>query len=296
MGEPIVDGRDGLIRALARVVEPFHAITYYSREMSDLTAEGYRGWWHAYFGYRPAPMGAVSAATVTAAFYNFAPRMVSRAVPGVWEIRSPEATTALRLARVTEAMARIFPPSSPLVDPAAVAEAAAIIRPVGDAAAAGHPVFAGYAELDWPEDDLVALWHGCTVLREFRGDAHNLALASSEVDGVESHVLMAGRGHGNQRTITNIRGWTDDEWAAAVERLAQRGWVNGGGSLTERGANARSEIEDLTDRFTAEPVRLMGEEETSRLIAILGPLVDHLAGRIDEIESSYLAGPATSSR
>jgi len=275
MGEAIVDGSDSTARAVARVAEPFHAVSYYSRELTDLTDVGYKGWWHAYFGYRPAPMGAVSAAAVTAAFYNFAPRMVERAVPGVWEIRSPADTTALRLSRVEAALQRIF--GADESTRSAATEAVELIRPAGESPVAGRPVYAGYASLDWPEDPVVGLWHGCTLLREYRGDSHNIALADAEVDGVESHVLMAGRGYGNKPTITAIRGWTDDEWDAAAGRLRSRGWVDGEGSLTEAGHTARTGIERATDRLMGDPVGRMGSDGSERLIGLLRPLVDQLA-------------------
>lgn len=279
MGEAIVDGSDGMARALARVAEPFHAVTYYSAELLDLRAHGYRGWWHAYFGYRPAPMGAVTAGTVTAAFYNFAPRMVARAVPGVWEIRAPAETVALRRELVAAALNRIFrgadAPDGASVD--TIAEAARLIRSIGDCPVAGRPVYGAYAELDWPTDPLEALWHGCTLLREHRGDSHNLALAAAGVDGVECHVLMAGRGHGNRPTITAIRGWTDDEWDGAVERLGERGWAEPGGGLTELGHDARTGIEAHTDQLAGDPIRRLGGDGAERLTDLLRPLVDHLA-------------------
>ncbi len=273
MGEAISDGADGAVRALARLAEPFHAVTYYSRELVDLTDAGYRGWWHAYFGYRPAPMGAVSASTVTAAFYNFAPRMVARAVPGVWEIRSPAETSALRRDRVTTALHRIF---DGVAGPAAIAEGAGLARALAEAPIAGRPVYGGYAAEEWPDDDLTALWHGCTLFREHRGDSHNLALAAAAVDGIECQVLMAGRGHGNAPTIKAIRGWTDDEWDAAVDRLVDRGWADADGSLTDRGNRGRSEIEAHTDELTGPVVATLGPDGTDRLRTALEPLVAHL--------------------
>ena len=275
MGEAIVDGKDSTARALARVAEPFHAISYYSREAADWTDAGYKGWWHAYFAYRPAPMGAVSAPAVTAAFYNFAPRMVARAVPGVWDIRSPEEAIAVRLERVDRALQRIFGADGDARR--AATEATELIRPVADAPGAGRPVYAGYAELPWPSDPLLGLWHGCTLLREYRGDSHNIALASAEVDGVACHVLMAGRGHGNKPTITGIRGWTDDEWDSAADGLRQRGWIDVDGSLTAEGNEARLGIERATDRLMSDPVRRLGGDGAARLVELLQPLVGRLA-------------------
>ncbi|MEM7337854.1 MAG: hypothetical protein AAF467_04340 [Actinomycetota bacterium] len=274
MGEALHDGPDRGARALIRVAEPFHAITYYSPEMADLTAYGYKGWWHAYFGYRPAPMGAVNAGAVTAAFYNFAPRMVERAVPGVWAIRSPEATVALRLERVQAAIGRIFADGA-FADE--IRSAVDLLRPaVEGCAAEGRPVYAAYDELAWPDEPTLALWHATTLVREHRGDSHNLALAAAGVDAVSSHVLMAGRGHGNQPTITAIRGFTDDEWAAGVDRLVARGWAEPDGSLTSSGLEGRSAIERHTDELASAPAERLGVAGVDHVVGFLGPIVNHL--------------------
>ena len=204
MGQVLDDGVIGGPRALARLAESFHTITYYGQELAHWTDVGYRGWWQAYFGYRSAPLGQVGAAAVTAIFYNFAPRMVGRAVPAVWAIRSPADTIVLRRQRVAQALDRIFAGGS-FRDQIAVS--APLVRRAAEGCdGAGRALYASHSELSWPDDDALALWHGCTLLREHRGDGHNLALANAEVDGVMSHVLMAARGHGNRPTILAIRG------------------------------------------------------------------------------------------
>ena len=274
MGEVLDDGVVGGARALARVAEPFHAVTYYSRELVDWTDAGYRGWWHAYFGYRAAPLGEVGAAIVTAIFYNFAPRMVTKALPGVWAIRSPSDTVALRRQRVGRALDRIFGDG---ILEAQIAAAVPLVRQAVEGCdVAGRALFASYGELSWPDDDVLALWHGCTLLREHRGDSHNLALANAGVDGVTSHVLMAGRGHGNRPTILAIRGWTEEEWDGAVHRLTERGWARPDGSLTEIGNEARSDIERHTDLLASEPVTRLGAAGLDRFVEAMTPLVEHL--------------------
>lgn len=273
MGEVLDDGVEGGARALARMVEPFHAITYYSAEMADLTDAGYRGWWHAYFGYRPAPMGPVGPGIVTATFYNFAPRMVERAVPGVWSINSPPDSLAIRLDRVTRALDRIYGSDSN----EDVRSASILVRQAVDhCEVAGRPLFGAYSDLEWPDAAVLSLWHGCTLLREYRGDSHNLALANADVDGVMSHVLMAGRGHGNRRTILAIRGWTEDEWETAVRQLVDRGWANPDGSLTMVGRDARSDIERHTDSLASAPINALGSANLQRLLTAMRPLVDRL--------------------
>ena len=83
-------------RDLARVFTPFHNVSYYAPEINAFVDAGMRGWWMAYFAYRAAPMGTVPAEVVIATFYNFAPRMIQRAVPEVWSVMSPAAAMALR--------------------------------------------------------------------------------------------------------------------------------------------------------------------------------------------------------
>ncbi|MFV0258427.1 MAG: SCO6745 family protein [Acidimicrobiales bacterium] len=275
MAEALTDGVDSAARALSRRFEPIHSISYYSPELADLTGLGYRGWWHAYFGYRPAPMGAVGAGVVTAAFYNFAPRMVGRAVPGVWSILAPGEALRVRHERVQAALERLS--STPEAPTAPAAAVAGLVRAaVADLPVAGRPLYAAYAELGWPDDPLMAVWHGSTLAREYRGDGHNLALAGADVDGVECHVLMAARGRGNRPTILGIRGWTDEEWEAAEDRLRGRGWLDRSGLLTGAGAAARAAVEARTDELADPLVSRLGADGVARVVAGLDPLVTYL--------------------
>ena len=275
MGEAIDDGDESAARQLAWLFEPFHTLTYYTPEIiSGMPEQGYKGWWHAYFAYRPAPMGAVPAGVVTAAFYNFAPRMVERAVPGVWDIRAPEEVLEIRAGMVESALGRIFGDGAFDKEMKLAADLAR--RAIDGCDVVGRSVYAGYAELPWPEEPTMSLWHACTLLREHRGDSHNLALAAAELDGVECHVMMAARGHGNRETILGIRGWTEDEWDDAVARLVEREWVASDGSHTESGTVARSELEGHTDRLASEPVRRIGAGDAAALVGALTPLVKHL--------------------
>ena len=56
---------------------------------------------------------------------------------------------------------------------------------------------------------------------------------------------------GSGRTSARRRGWTEDEWAEAYERLRSRGWTDEAGTITDSGRAARSQIEDATDRVSA---------------------------------------------
>lgn len=270
---------DRLTRRLSRVAELLHGVNYYAPEINRLADDGFNGWWHAYLAYRSAPMGPVQAPVVTATFYNFAPAMVERAIPGVWEIMTPEEVLARRDELVAEALDRIFADTadSGPGHGAIIAEAADLVREaVGDLPPQGRVLSAALGRLPWPDRPIMGLWHGCTIWREFRGDGHNIALAAAEIDGVESHLLMAAHGHGNQQTITGIRGWTDEEWMAAAQRLRGRGLLDEHGRYTEHGRSFRSEVERRTDRLSAAPVLNLGMARASRLHELLGVLGAHL--------------------
>ena len=259
---------DRTIRRLSRAVEAIHTVTYYGDEINRLTDDGFRGWWHAYFAYRAAPMGRVTAPVVTAAFYNFAPRMVERAVPGVWDIMTPQEVLARRLELVAHALERIW--GDGRVDEA-LAEAAPIAREaVSEVEVEARPLAASFAALDWPDGaPALELWHACSLWREYRGDGHNLALANAEIDGLEAHLLMAAHGRGNQPTITGIRGWTAEEWGAALDRLVDRGVLAADGPYTDSGAAFRAAIEADTDRLSARPLQTLGEERARHLLGLL---------------------------
>ena len=72
-----------LERSLRDAIEPFHSICYFADEPKARYLELGMHPWASYFGQRAAPMGAVGAEVVTAAFYGFNPRLVARSVPGV---------------------------------------------------------------------------------------------------------------------------------------------------------------------------------------------------------------------
>ena len=89
--------------------EPVHAVTYFAPEArSAFEAAGLRGFWRGYFAGRAAPLGPASAAVITASFHNFAPAMVSRAVPGIWELVSPAKSLLARQDGAIAALRRLL--------------------------------------------------------------------------------------------------------------------------------------------------------------------------------------------
>jgi hypothetical protein len=270
MSEPRAAARD-----LAKGFGPVHNVAYYSPEVKAFTDAGMRGWWQGYFAYRSAALGQVPASVVTAIFYNFAPRMVERAIPSAWEIMSPPVALALRTDVVDRALRRVL---GDVASAPATRDLADLARRCVDGAEGGcRPLYAAHASLPWPDEPHLALWHACTLLREHRGDSHVVALAAADVGPVACHVLMAQTGHGNRESILPIRGWTEEEWAAAEVGLAERGWLDASGSLTAAGRDARRAIEAHTDRLTVDPVARLGPDGSERLLNGLAGIVARLA-------------------
>ena len=88
----------GSARRLWTVLEPVHAVTYFSQECAErYTALGLKGFWMGYFASRSAPFGEASAELATAAFFNFRPSMAERALPDAWSFTAPDAVLQARL-------------------------------------------------------------------------------------------------------------------------------------------------------------------------------------------------------
>jgi hypothetical protein len=257
-------------RAMWIAGEPYHAVTYFAPAVRTACEEaGLRGFWRGYFATRAAPLGPVGPEVVGALFYNFAPVMVRRAVPDVWSAVTPSVAWAARLSGVDGALRAVL--GDDVV--AATGEAAALARAAAEACPlAGRGLGAAYAAMPWPDDPHMVLWQAATVLREVRGDGHNAALLVAGVDGCAAHALMAAAGATPRELTQPNRGWTDDEWAVAVDGLRARGLVDAGGGLTDAGRRLRQEVEATTDRLSLAPWQALGADRTDQLRAALRTL------------------------
>lgn len=248
-------------RRLWQHVEPVHAVTYFAPEVAEaLAGAGVQGWWRGYFAARAAPLGPVGPQVVQATFFGFAPALVQRCVPSVWEQATPAAAIAARDAAVVAAFERLgVDPDEPTV---ALAErAAAACRPEGRALFAAH---LAWATAHPPADRRLRLWWATTLLREHRGDGHNAALTAAGVDGCEANQLAVADGAVPEERQQSVRGWADDEWVAAGARAAARP------------PGFRDAIEATTDRLASAPVDALGPDGLEALCAGLRPLVGAL--------------------
>ncbi|WP_435821540.1 SCO6745 family protein [Micromonospora musae] len=255
-------------RLLWRYYEPVHAVTYFHpRSRAAYEAAGLRGYWRGYFAGRAAPLGATDAAPVIAAFFSFAPSMVSRALPAVWRLATPQEALRARLTGAVQALAELTYelPETHLVEAAELLEMAA-----GSAETGGRVLGAANAALPAGEYPLARLWQAATTLREHRGDGHVAALVAAGLDPVET---LAWRVAVDMPAVNLLgRGWTDEQWQGARERLTERGWLTSDGKPTERGHAGFQAVEEATDAAAARPWRALGADRVDRLCEVLHPV------------------------
>lgn len=262
--------RPSVARRAWQLLEPYHALVYFDpATKATYESVGLKGYWMGYFASRSAAMGAVGPELVTAIFYNFHPGMVRRALPDAWKLSSPEAVLEARHRLADTALRRVL---GDALRTAEMSEAAAIARDLAESCIPeGRPLFAAHASLPWPGEPHLVLWHAATLWREFRGDGHWAAMLTHGVDGCEAPVLAAGAGvlPAEQR---EYRGWSEDEWEQAAERLRERGLLDVGSRLTSEGKALRDRIEELTDELSLPPLEALGDQRVQHLFSLMEPL------------------------
>ena len=221
-------------------------------------------------------MGAVSAGTVVATFFNFRPSLVHEAMSGVWATVSPADVLDVRMEVATAALRRMLGAAADSDDLATAAGLATAAALRAAERAEGRPLFAGHADLPWPEGPLARLWHAQTLLREFRGDGHIALLVHHGLDGIEALVMHEATAELPVGLLRTTRGWTNGEWESAAGRLRDRGWLRPSAdadhlSLSDEGAAVRQDIEEATDRLSVFPYEAIGEDGCDMLRGLARP-------------------------
>ena len=279
-------------RRMWTLFEPVHVVSYFAAPAKGAFEQaGLRGFWRGYFAGRAAPIGQVGAAPVIAAFFSFAPAMVTRALPAVWELISPAEAITVREAGAVAAIRELLGLTDGEPVPGPIAAAADRLAGVAEHVdIAGRTLGASNAALPVPAGPLARLWHAATVLREHRGDGHIAALVAADIDGPEALVLRtgayqsAGGGNGSASGIVSAsasagraqmqpaRGWTDDEWDAAAARLIGRGLLQPDGAATAAGKELHLSIEAATDQAAARPWARLPGTGADELAELLLPI------------------------
>ncbi|MFD9950689.1 hypothetical protein ACFWYW_33505 [Nonomuraea sp. NPDC059023] len=262
-----------LARSMWHQLEPVHAAVYFAPQAFERAAKlGYdvESRWPSYFAWRTAPLGTAGPHLVGAAYYSFSPAMVAGHVPGIWATASPSEVLTARL----EAVDHLYRDwlGDHLTSPG-LAEAAGLARSAAESVTTpGRPLAAANLDQPWAAEPHLVLWQAATILREHRGDGHLAALQAAGLDGCESLVSFAAIGAAPVETFAG-RGWSSEEWAAAAERLRERGLIGADGQATGAGHALRDQVERMTDDLAAAPWRSLGEERAQRLAQLNGPVL-----------------------
>lgn len=256
-----------IARDAKNALEIPHSMIYFAPEIEEVLGTlGLSGGRMCYFASRAAPMGRVGAGVVSATFYNFNPSMVGEFIPKAWSIAEPGTVVSARFDAVDKAMRRML--GDEVISSESVSEAATLASEAAETCPPdGKPLFAGHADLTWPEQPHMRLWHALSLLREFRGDAHIAALQQAGLSGLNAVVLQCHTGKGmNETTLKATRGWSDEQWTRTRDELVERGLLDTAGSVTERGERLLEEIEAATDAASMAPWRSLGPERTGKLM------------------------------
>lgn len=247
-----------LARRAYETVEPFHVVAYFNPGIRDACRDTGVDQSAFYVGARAAPIGEANAAVVTAAFYNFAPTAIEKGwseavAAGLAEIDDR------RYTMLDEQYRTILADIDP-TEIERVAEGFGHI--IDDLPMAGRTLAAAWAASPVPDAPALALWRHLSVLREWRGDNHLAELVRHGLSGIEAGVLHEAdlpdpavrRRVMGRRFFRLTRGWSEDQWAAAVARLTERGLVEGDPEehrLTAEGMSVYLDIEAGTDAISA---------------------------------------------
>lgn len=241
-------------RALGGALEPFVGQVYFAPEChSGYEALGFapspgemngvaRPEMISYFTSRGSLMGQVPGELVAAAFAVFNPSIVIPSVTAGWEITDAATICAARRDGAAAQLRRIIGAS-----PEGISKVRDVLqRSVDTLRPEGRPLFAGTLSQEMPTDPLTAAWHLGDMLREFRGDAHTAAWISAGLDATEIGLLTELYWGMPLKTYSRTRGWSEDDYAAAIERLESRGLISEN-SFTDAGRSIRENVERNTD-------------------------------------------------
>ena len=258
-----------------KALEPVHAQVYFTPEpQEEYAALGYdlkANRAYGYFPARAAAMGAVPAPVVQATFFNFSAIAVAFGMDKAWEIASPAQLVEARYRGADRALRRMC---GELLDAPDVAEAVGLARTACQGCTPeGRPLYAGNAALPWPEETHLQLFHAVTLLREYRGDGHIAALVIEGVTGLEAAVMHVAQGDAwTREPLRKTRGYSSEEWDAAVARLREKGWLDDAEQFTDEGRAVRQRVEDRTDELALPAWERLGEDGCARLRELVRPL------------------------
>jgi hypothetical protein len=200
---------------------------------------------------------------VAAAFGVFKPAVVVPAVAHGWTLTDAATICEARTQGAIDQLRRILGEQPP-----GLARATELLGRANDGLRPeGRALYAGLLALGLTGDPIGDMWRLGDRLREYRGDSHLAAWVSAGFDATEIGLLTELYWGLPLRTYIRSRAWSDDDLAAAEDRLMTRGLI-AGGSFTDEGRAAREAVEVATDRACQRIVTNLGDD-LDELVVIL---------------------------
>ncbi len=254
-------------RALGGALEPFVGQVYFSPECHanyvELGFQPSPGQMNgvsmpemvSYFTSRGSLMGQVPGELVAAAFAVFKPEIVVPAVTAGWAITDSATVCEARRRGAIGQLERIVG-----AKPGGIAGARSVLeRAVSVLRPEGRALFAGTLSQSIPDSDLGAAWHFGDMLREYRGDAHTAAWIAAGLDATEIGLLTELFWGLPLKSYSRTRGWNEDDYTAAIDRLESRGLVKDG-AFTDAGRELREKVEIHTDDQMRSTIAIIGDD------------------------------------
>ena len=144
----------------------------------------------------------------------------------------------------------------------------------------GRVFFGAHLGMPRPADPTLSGWHAINCLREWRGDTHWALLLSEGLSHAEASILHNAWLGYDADWLANSRGTSPADLDAGWESLRGRG-LAAGRTVLDEGVALRQRIEDETDRLTALPWMLLGEERSVEFSAQFEPPCVRLLARVD---------------
>lgn len=271
---PLVQPSVSPARRLRDAVEPIATQGWWSRPAGDrMTALGL-SFLLGYVWGRAASLGEPVSSVVVSAFGVFEPGVLAGAYESGRSIVGRDDMLASRAEGAAVAL------DSLVTAEEADAVSVPLMRAIDELDGLGRPLFGALRELPQPPTAGGRLWRAAELVREHRGDGHLAAVVAAGLDAVEVNVLTELWLDFGLGEYSGTRAFGPDALAAAVERLADRGWVQSDGTttmLTSAGRAARLALEETTDVSQA------------ALVAALGTDIDDVVERSAAISERILA-------
>lgn len=248
------------------------------RAKDNLAALGVPDGLGHYITNRAAPLAPAGPEAVTAAFYTIKREFIffalGHAAPHVTDWHD---VTVARDAAVRAGLDELAPE---IIEPLG-ALAGALWDTVDAIPNSGRVLFAAHKSWPRPSDPVLSAWNALNTIREWRGDTHFGILVAENIGIVEAGLLHDAWMGYPKEWIPRSRGADDDQIAAALANLGERGFVTDG-VVNAAGIAYRQDLEDRTDVLCEIPWRHFGEQNTERLLSILEPVGHRFVAHIDK--------------